>query len=186
MAERASAIERGFFRKADDGGIVFFPWGLTQRGYRLPGEAARRKAARAASLLIGSVLVAATWGGRALHEVLEREPSSLEGAAGALAAPLGVIAFALLAYWLWVSRFVEGFPASDLRVSREERLQQAAELAPWWNVVLVGGLLAALSALLMVLEPRLRWLGALGIALGLGLAMWGRVLHRYSSRNASR
>jgi hypothetical protein len=33
-------MERAFFREADDGSTVFFPWGLTHRGYQLTDEAA--------------------------------------------------------------------------------------------------------------------------------------------------
>ena len=171
-------IERAFFREADDGTTVFFPWGLTHRGYQLTDGTAKKKAARAASLLVGSTIAIGTWTAYALQPVLDSEGTGLTEILGALAAPGAALLLALASYSLWVSRFVERFLESDLKVSREERLREAAELASPWKVALIGVVLCGLSALLIGLQPRAWWLGLLGVALGIGLVAWSSVLKR--------
>lgn len=173
---------RAFFREAPDGAAIFFPWGLTGRGYRLRDVDGKRQAERAASLLLGSVVALGTWGGHALHEAFRSGDPSLVGLARALAAPLGAVVLVLLAYGSWVSRFVESCVPSDLRISREERLREAADLAGPAKVIAIGAILAGLSALLVWLEPQAGWLGALGVVMGVGLALWGRVLQRAATR----
>ena len=44
---RERPSDRGFFREAEDGSPIFYPWGLDHRGYRLPGEEERARALRA-------------------------------------------------------------------------------------------------------------------------------------------
>jgi hypothetical protein len=174
-------MDRAFFREAEDGTTVFFPWGLTHRGYRLIGEGARRKASRAASLLIGSTIAIGVWTAHALQPLLESETSDPMEAFGALFAPGTALVLVVLSYWAWVSRFVEGFPASDLTVSREERLREAAELASPWKIALIGVIVCGLSALLIWLQPSAWWLGSLGIALGVGALFWSSLLKRAAS-----
>jgi hypothetical protein len=184
-AEKPDPIQRGFFRQGPDGAVVFFPWGLTHRGHRLPDEAARRRASRAASLLMGAVVGVGVWGGHALDEAFRSGDGSLEACVRALAAPLVALALAGGAYALWVTRFTERLAPSDLVVSREERLREAAALAQPARVAAIGAILAVLSALLVGLEPRAWWLGALGALLGLGLVAWARALRR-AARGAPR
>jgi hypothetical protein len=171
-------FERGFFREADDGTTVFFPWGLTHRGYQLSDEAAKKKASRAASLLIGSVIGIGTWIAHALQSILEFEEADLAEILVALAAPGAALLLAFVSYWLWISRFVEQFPDSDLKVSRDERLREAAELVEPWRIALIGVVICGLSALLIWLQPRAWWLGLLGVALGIGALLWSSLLKR--------
>jgi len=89
--------------------------------------------------------------------------------------------FAFFAYSLWISRFVEKFPESDLKISRDERLREAAELAEPWKIALIGAVLCGLSALLVWLQPRAWWLGLLGVALGIGTLLWSSLLKRTKS-----
>ncbi len=170
-------IERAFFREAEDGATVFFPWGLTHRGYRLDGPEARKKASRATSLLLGSVIAIGTWTAHALQPLLQHEAHARE-VLERLAAPGAALVLVLFAYTLWASRFVERFPESDLQVSRDERLREAAALAEPRKVTVVGVVLGGLGALLIRLQPHAWWLGVLAIALGAGMLLWSSVLRR--------
>lgn len=171
-------LERGFFREAPDGVTVFFPWGLARRGYRLDGDAAKQKATRAVSLLMGAVIAVGTWAAHGLQRGLDAEPTSPAEAADALAWPLAALLLAIVGYVLWISRFVERFPPSDLVVSRDERLREAAELAEPRKLALIGVTVLALSLLALWIEPRAWWLAALTGATGAGLAFWSRTLAR--------
>jgi hypothetical protein len=171
-------IDRAFFRETGDGTTVFFPWGLPHRGYQLPSEGARKKASRAASMLVSSTIAIGTWAAYALQPLLESRASKPAEILSALAAPGGALALVIFSYWLWASRFVEGFPESSLRVSREVRLREAAELASPRKVVLIGVSLGSLSALLIWLQPHAWWLGLLGLLLGMGMLYWAVLLQR--------
>lgn len=171
-------MERAFFREAEDGTTVFFPWGLTHRGYRLSGEDARKKASRAASLLIGSTMAIGTWIAYALQPLLESEATGAAEVLRGLVAPAASLGLVLFSYWLWVWRFVESCPESSLQDSREERLREAAEHAGPGKAALVGVVVVALSALVVWLQPHTWWVGLLGIALGIGVVVWSFVLKR--------
>ena len=171
-------IDVALFREAEDGTTVFFPWGLTHRGYQLAGEDARKKASRAASLLVSSTIAIGTWTAYALQPLIESEASGPTEILEVLFAPGAALIFVVILYWLWVSRFVERFPESDLTVSREERLREAAELASPWKIALIGVIACGLSAFLIWLQPRAWWLGLLGIALGAGALFWSSLLKR--------
>lgn len=177
VAEQAP-IERAFFREAEDGTIVFFPWGLAHRGYRVPDEAARKRASRAASLLISSTLGIGTWIAYAIQPLLEGGASTPIAVVRVVAAPGAALLLVVLSYGSWASRFVERLTESDLVVSREARLREAAELAKPREVALVGVAVCGLSALLVWLQAPARWLGLLGVALGLGVLFWSFVLKR--------
>jgi len=174
-------MERAFFREADDGSTVFFPWGLAHRGYQLADEAAKQTASRAASLLIGSVIGVGTWIAYELQPIFESGEAGLTETLNALVAPGATLLFAFVLYSLWISRFVEKFPESDLKISRDERLREAAELAEPWKISLIGVVLCGLSALLTWLQPRAWWLGLLGVALGIGALFWSSLLKRAKS-----
>jgi hypothetical protein len=178
MAE-PSAVDRGFFRTAEDGTTVFFPWGFDHRGYRLPDPEARKRASRAVSLLFAAAIAIGTWAASLLEPFLEEGSGSASEILGALALPGAVLAAAFAAYWLWVTRFVETLHESDLRVSREERLREAAAAAEPRKLAGVGLVLCGLSALLIGLQPHAWWLGLLGIVLGAGLTLWSRRLRFY-------
>jgi hypothetical protein len=171
-------IERAFFRQAEDGATVFFPWGLTHRGYRLAGPEDRKKASRAASLLVSSALGIGTWTAYRLQPLLESEANGLAEILAALAVPGAALLLVFLGYWLWAARFVERCSESDLEIPREQRLREAAELASPRKVALIGVVLCGLSAFCIWLQPRAWWLGLLGIALGLGTLFWSRLLAR--------
>ena len=179
--EEREPIERAFFREAEDGTTVFFPWGLAHRGYRLTGERARQKALRAASLFLGCVIGVGTWIAYALQPLLAAEDAGLAEVLGSLKAPVAVLLLALAAYALWVSRFVEKFPDSDLRVSREERLRAASDAIEPWKLALFGVATCGMSALLVWIQPRSWWLGLLGMALGIGALFWSSLLKRAKS-----
>lgn len=183
MAEQPP-IERAFFREAEDGTPVFFPWGLPHRGYRLDGQKAKDRALRAVSLLIGSTMAIGTWTAYRLQPLLAPEAQGPSAILAALAVPGVAMLLAILLYWLWASRFVEHFAESDLRVSREERLREAAALAGPGKIALVGVSVCGLSALLLWLEPHAWWLAGLGIALGLGTLGWSQVLRRAAAAPA--
>jgi hypothetical protein len=176
-------IDRALFREAEDGTTVFFPWGLTHRGYRLTDDAAKKKATRAGSFLFGSVIAIGTWTAYALQPTLES--GGAREVLGALAAPGAALLLVIASYFLWASRFVEQFPESDLEVSREERLREAAKLAEPWKLALVGVVTCGLSALLVWLEPKTWWLGLLGAALGVGLVWWSSLLKRAAADPSS-
>lgn len=171
-------IDRALFRDADDGTTVFFPWGLTHRGYRLIDQGARKKASRAAQLMVSSTIAIGTWTAYALQPVLESEAKGPAEILRVLAAPGAALLLVVLSYWLWASRFVENLPESDLKVSREERLREAARLAGPGKVALIGVILCSLSAFLIWLQPHAWWLGLLGIALGMGTLFWSHLLRR--------
>jgi hypothetical protein len=171
-------IDRAFFREAEDGTTVFFPWGLTHRGYQLTDQGAKKKAARAASILVSSPIAIGTWTAYVLQPVLESEANSATEILGILAAPGAALFLVVFSYWLWVSRFVESLPESNLKVSREERLREAAELAGPRRVALIGIIVCGLSAFLIWLQPHAWWLGLLGMALGVGALFWSSLLKR--------
>jgi hypothetical protein len=179
--EEQEPIDRAFFRESDDGTTVFFPWGLAHRGYRLTDEGAKEKASRAASFLLGSVIGIGTWTAYALQPIFESEGAGLTETLSALAAPGAALLLALVAYALWISRFVEQFPDSDLKVSREERLREASDAIEPRKVALIGIIICGLSALLIWIQPRTWWLGLLGLALGIGALWWSSLLKRAGS-----
>ena len=115
-------------RESNDGTTVFFPWGLTHRGYQLTGDTAKKKASRAASFLVGSPIAIGVWTAHALMPIVESEGNGLTEILGVLVAPGIALILVLVSLLLWVSRFVERFPESDLKFSREERLREAAKL----------------------------------------------------------
>lgn len=184
--ERPDPIEHGFFRRGPDGELLFFPWGHSGRGYRVPDEAGRRIASRAVRLLMGGILAVGGWGGHAMLRAFEEGDGSPAAAARALAAPGVGLAVVLLAYALGVARLVERFPSSDVRVDREARLREAAAVAEPGKLVLAGAATAALSALLIALEPRSWWLAGLGVATGVGMVVWGRILARVAQEGTAR
>jgi hypothetical protein len=171
-------IERAFFREAEDGTTIFFPWGLNRRGYRLTDDAAKARATRAASFLITATIAIGVWTAQALQPLLESEGNGLAEVLGAVALPGAALLLALVGYTLWISRFVERLPESDFRVSREERLREAAELVAPWKIALVGGVFCGLSALLIWLQPHTWWFGLLCAALGIGILLWSAILRR--------
>ena len=171
-------IDRAFFRESNDGATVFFPWGLTRRGYQLTSDTAKKKASRAASFLVSSPIAIGVSTAHALRPIVESERNGLTEILGVLGAPATALILVLASYSLWVSRFVERFPESDLKYSREERLRAAAKLAEPWKVALIGVVVCGLSAFLIWLQPRAWWLGLLGVALGVGALVWSSLLRR--------
>jgi hypothetical protein len=134
---------------------------------------------------MAAVVAIGGWGGVALHEAFERGDFSAAAALRALARPLAGLALVLLVYALRVSHLVEEFSPSELRLSREERMREAATLSQPRHVVFAGLGLASMSGLVVILESRAWGLGALGMAMGLGLAGWGLRLVRMA-RDAAR
>jgi len=179
-------IDRAFFRESSDGKTVFFPWGLTHRGYQLTGDTAKKKASRAAAFLVSSPIAIGVWTAHALMPIAESEGNGLTEILGALVAPGIALILVLVSYSSWVSRFVERFPESDLRFSREERLREAARLVEPWKVALIGVVVCGLSAFLVWLQPRVWWLGLLGVALGAGSLAWSSLLKRAAVDTSSR
>lgn len=171
-------IDRAFFRESDDGTTVFFPWGLTHRGYQLTSNTAKKKASRAASFLVSSSIAIGVWIAYALEPILGSKATGLTEILRVLVAPGAALILVVAWYCLWVSRFVERFPESDLKVSREERLREAAKLTESWKVALTGVIVCGLSTLLIWLQPRAWWLGLLGVALGVGALVWSSLLKR--------
>jgi hypothetical protein len=171
-------IERAFFREAEDGTTIFFPWGLNRRGYRLTDDAAKARAMRAASFLITATIAIGVWTAQALQPLLESEGNGLAEVLDAVALPGAAFLFALVGYTLWISRFVERLAESDFRVSREERLREAAELVAPWKIALVGAVFCGLSVLLIWLQPHTWWFGLLCMALGIGILLWSAILRR--------
>jgi 4-hydroxybenzoate polyprenyltransferase len=82
---------------------------------------------------------------------------------------------------LWISRFVEQFLDSDLKVSREERLREASDAIEPRKVALIGVIICGLSTLLIWIQPQTWWLGLLGLALGMGALFWSSLLKRAGS-----
>jgi len=171
-------IDRAFFREGEGGTTVFFPWGLTHRGYQLSDPGARKQASCAASILVGSTIAIGTWTAYALQPLLKSAESEPTEIFRALIAPGAALLLVVFSYWLWVSRFVERFPESDLRVSREERLREAAQLTSPRKIAMIGVITCGLSAFLIWLQPHAWWLGLLGIALGIGALYWSLLLKR--------
>jgi hypothetical protein len=179
-SSQPSLFERAFFRESPEGGTVFFPFGLTHRGVHLPDEAVVARARRAVALLWGGTMAAAGWTAHALQPLTETSPS-WPLVRGLIAWPLAAFAAVLLGYALWAWRFVERFPPSDLQVSREERLREAAELSNPWGLVALGLGLAVVSGALKMFHPKAGWVAPLGVATGLFLAAFGAVLLRIRS-----
>jgi len=113
-----------------------------------------------------------------LQPLLESEASGPAEILRALVTPGAALILVVFAYWLWVSRFVERFPESDLNISREERIREAAELVSPRKVALIGVILCGLGALVIWLQPHAWWLGSLAIALGVGTLLWSSLLKR--------
>lgn len=177
MAE-PTPIDRALFREAEDGSTVYFPWGLAHRGYRLTDPASRKKASRAASGLVGATVAIGSWTAHALQPLLASDGIGPAAILRAVAVPGGAFLLALVAYWLWAVRFVEGLAESDLEVSREQRLREAAALVGPGRVALIGIVVCLLGALVVWLQPRAWWLGSLGAATGAGLLFWSVLIRR--------
>lgn len=171
-------IDRAFFRETEDGTTIFFPWGLAHRGYQLTDEDAQKKASQAASLLICAVIGIGVWTGHALQPIFESEAPGLGETLRLLAAPGAALLAVIACYLLWISRFVERLPESDLRVSLEDRLREAAEYAEPWKIALIGAVLCGLSALVIWIRPSTWWFGAIGAAAGIGVLYWSSLLMR--------
>jgi hypothetical protein len=176
-------IERALFREGEDGATVFFPWGLTRRGYRLPVDpAAKRRATRAVSLLLSATLAIGVFTAHRIQPLIGSETTSGAGALlDLLGPPFVALLLVLAGYASWVTRFVEDCPESTLVVSRDDRLREAAALAKPGQLVLIGLVLCAMSALASWLDPRTWWLGGLGMLLGIGLAAWALHLCRFAA-----
>lgn len=181
MSDSQPSIERAFLRLDEDGATVFFPWGLTHRGYRLRDEDARRRAVRGASLLVGGTVGIGVWTAHRLQPLLESGSAGVAEVLGTLLAPAGAFAGLLLGYGLWAWRFVEHCPASPLVVSRDERLREAAAFAKPGQVVAIGLVLCGLCGLLFWLQPQAWWLAVAGLVLGIGLVGWGLHLRRFAA-----
>jgi hypothetical protein len=176
--EQQRPIDRAFFQEAEDGTTIFFPWGLAHRGYQLTDETAKQRASRAASFLISSTIGIGVWAAYALQPLLESESAELAEILEVFAAPGAALLLVFFSYFLWISRFVERFPESDFKVSREERLREAADFAEPWKLALIGIVLCGLSAFLIWIQPWTWWLGLLGVALGIGIVVWSSILKR--------
>jgi hypothetical protein len=176
--EQEQSIDRAFFREDEAGNTVFFPWGLPHRGYELPDDTARKKASRSASFLIGSTIAIGVWTAHALQPIVESEGLGAVEILRLLAGPAVALMLVILLYAWRVARLVESVPESRLRVSREERMREAADLVAPWKIAAIGVGLVAMSALVIWLEARLWWLGLLGIACGIGLTVWSILLKR--------
>jgi len=175
------AFERAFFRQTADGGEVFFPWGLEHRGYRITDDATRRKASRAAGFLIRSVVAIGVGTAYVLNSAFESDVTDLAGILRTLAIPGAALALCLGGYVLRVTRLVERMVESDLVVTRDDRLREAAALADPRKIELIGVVTAAMSGLVIWIEPRGWWLGLLGVGVGVGLFVWGLHVARVKS-----
>jgi hypothetical protein len=170
-------LEKALFRTTDDGRLIYFPWGLTSRGFRLPDADAKKPAIRAASILLVAVLAIATWTAEVLQPFLEAEPSQAFSGR-ALIGPTIALAVVVVGYYWWTARYVEDLPESSFKISRQERLREAARLAEPWKVVAVGAITVVLSLLLVWLRAGAAWLGLAGFLVGVGLIWWGLLLKR--------
>jgi len=174
----AARIERAFFRRGADGAEVFFPWGLAHRGYRIARDEDRRKASRAAGFLISSVTTVGVVTAYLLHAAFEAGAVEAASLVGRLVWPAAALAICIGGYAARVSRLVEGLAESDLVVTREERLREAAAQVAPWQVMLAGAAVVGMGALVLWIEPRLWWLGGAAIAVGVGLSVWGLWIRR--------
>jgi hypothetical protein len=172
-------IERAIFREGPDGSTVYFPWGLSRRGYRLPDEALRTKAVRATSLLMGCTMAIGTWTAYRLQPLVEPDAAAGPGDwLGVLVVPALMMAAVVLGYALRVWQLVEGAQESDLQVSREEQLREAADLVNPRELTLAGAVLAVMSGAVVFIAPQAWWMAALGVAIGLSTVYWSHVLRR--------
>jgi hypothetical protein len=174
-------IERGFFRE-HCGRVLFFPWGLAHRGYELRGDEDRRRARRSASLLVSGTVGLGVWSGHALHEAFGQEWPGFDLLLRELLVPSLGLLLLLALYAAWAVRFTESLRPSDHRVSREQRLREAAALAAPRKLVLIGLVVGAMGGLLIWLQPGSWWLGSLGVLLGAGLVIWSSLLRRAAAR----
>lgn len=178
-------IDRAFFREAEDGSVVFFPWGLPHRGYVLRDERDRRRASRAASALVGATIAIGSWTAHRLESLLESAAGETTRILERLGLPGALLLLAIALYWQWAARFVEPLPESGLQLSREDRLREAAELVRPRRLTLIGVAIVALGVCSLWIDPRMGWLAGLAIALGAGLLAWSRVLARALARSRS-
>ncbi len=166
------------FRQDPSGATVFFPWGVAYRGYRLPDEVAKRRALKAVSMLTASTVAVGVWTAHLLQPLVGSDPPPFGETAQTLAAPLGCLGAALLAYYTWMVRCIESLPESGLQVSKEEQLRQAAKLGVPRKIGVIGVTLTGLSGLLCWIRPEAWWMGVIGVACGLGLIAWAmRIAH---------
>jgi hypothetical protein len=133
---------------------VFFPWGLSHRGYVLPDFASATRPRRVVSCFLVSAIGISVWAGHTLAERFEDTPPTLSDLGSALVLPGSILLVILAAYAAWSTRFVERCAPSDLQLSRENRLGEAAELAEPRKLGLAGSVLAVLGALLWWGKPR--------------------------------
>lgn len=182
----SQAIERGFFRQVEDGVTIFFPWGLSHRGYSLPDCASETRARRVVSFFLASVIGISGWAGHLLAERFGDVPPTLPDLGSALAFPGLVLLATIAAYAAWAMRFVERCSPSDLQLSRETRLREAAERAEPRKLGLAGSVLAILGALLWWLKPSSTWVSLPAIALGIALVAGGVHLSRIARVSQAR
>lgn len=176
--EEPKPIERALFRETEDGRTVYFPWGLTGRGFRLTEERTKKSALRAASLLLGSVLAIAAWTAQVLQPLTGPEAEPFSSVAPSLAGPLAALFVVLIGYYLWTSRLVESLPETSFQVSRDERLREAAKLVRPWKITAIGLITIVMSGLVIWLDAGVLWLGLAGLFVGIGLIWWSLQLKR--------
>lgn len=184
--KQSEAIERGFFRQAENGAVVFFPWGLSHRGYVLPDFASETRARRVVSFFLASVIGISVWTGHVLAERFEDMPPTLPDLGSAIVLPGLILLAAITAYAAWATRFVERCSPSDLQLPRETRLREAAELAEPRKLGLAGSVLAVLGALLGWFKPSTAWVSLPAIVLGIAVVVAAFHLNRIAKDSRAR
>lgn len=184
--KQADAIDRGFFRQVENGSTVFFPWGLSHRGYVLPDSESEVRARRVVSCFLASVVGIGVWAGHVLAERFEDASPTLPELSAALALPGGLLLMTVAVYAAWAMRFVERCAPSDLQLPRETRLREAAELAEPRKLGWAGLALVLLGAVLWWFKPNTGWVSLLAIAIGIAAVVGSVHLDRIAKASRTR
>jgi hypothetical protein len=173
--ERPDPVELNHFRQAPDGSTVFFPWRLTGRGYILPDEKAKRSAMRITRALYVSIFVAA---GLAVATTGAEGPVREVDFADFFRVLVLALLFALVPlgfYVLWLLWVIYDLPPSDFHLSREELRVQAFANVPRKDMrrgIYASAAMIAACLVVAWVDPSHRWLGAVGVVVFGGLALF--------------
>ena len=157
------ALTSSYFKTAQDGRKLFFPWGILGRGYAIASEQDYKRLQRQIKTytVVSLVLIIAA------------------GVRHVYFASI-VAALLIVFYMIWTRYLLRGLQPSDERLSLQDSMTSKARAhsaVSLWLLEISALVFVALGILIIVVNPR-AWLIALGsiIIFGLGAVMFTHML----------
>ncbi len=138
-------LSSGYFQKARDGRMLFYPWGALGRGYVVASPKDEERLRRWIKVYIGAMLALLMGAGMSSQYV-----------AGAVIAVV-----ALIFYYVWARYYLtRGLPPADEKMRLREAMIAQAMSYSWatlWSLELIALVLAGMGVFVLVIEPA-EWL----------------------------